>query len=53
MGAGTGKLDLKLSGSSGAVVSEWLPVDISPCFPGRFGIVFCLPRLTFVCVVPW
>ena len=54
MGAGTGKLDVKLRAiGMGGVVADWLSVGICPHFPGGFGIVFCLPRLTFVCAVPW
>ena len=45
MGAGTGKLDVKLRAvGMGGVVAEWLSVGISPRFPGGFEIVFCLPR---------
>ena len=54
MGASTGKLDVKLRAvGMGGVFADWLSVGISPHFPGGFGIVFCLPRLTFVCAVPW
>ena len=54
MGAGTGKLDVKLRAvGMGGIVAKRLSVGISPRFPGGFGIVFCLPKLTFVCAVPW
>ena len=54
MRASVGEMDVKLRAvGMGGVVSEWLSVAISPCFLGGFGIVFCLPRLTFVGAVPW
>ena len=49
MGAGTGKLDMKLRAVvMRGIICEWLSAGTSRCSPRGFGIVFCLPRLTFV-----
>ena len=49
MGAGTGKLDVKPRAVvMRGIICEWLSAGTSRCSPRGFGIVFCLPRLTFV-----